>query len=233
MHNIQRNIKRQLVLRNSLMVNVLLNRTRDLRDFKRPWYFNGREPEWFIKIASLSSWRCPTSSELLPYSMEQSLSLEANTLSASQENPPFLEPQTQYRILNFAPPVPFLSQIDTVHAPQSTSCKSILIISFTQAWFSKCYISLSFPPSTTLYTRFLFPMHAIWPVQIIVLLWSTEQYLVMNIDHKAPHYTDCSTPLLPRPSWTQMSSSAPYSRTSSVYIPPSMKNDEISHPFKQ
>ena len=165
--------------------------------------------------------------------MEQSSSLEANSFSVSQENPQFMEPQDQYRILNFQPPVPFLSQNDTVHAPQSTSWKSISVFSFTQAWFSKCYISLSFPPSTTLYTRFLFPMHAIRPVQFIVLLWSIEQYLVMIIDHKAPHYTVCSTPVLPRPSWTQMSSSAPYSRTSSPYIPLSMKNDEISHPFKQ
>jgi hypothetical protein len=92
---------------------------------------------------------------------------------------------------------------------------------------------LSIFPQHNLYRRFLFPIHAIRPAQFILLIWSTEQHLVMNIDHKAPHYTVCSTPVLPRPSWTQMSSSAPYSRTSSPYIPLSMKNDEISHPFKQ
>ena len=165
--------------------------------------------------------------------MEQSPSLEANSFWASQGNTQFMEPQDQYHILNFPLPVPFLSQIDTVHAPQSTSWKSTLILSFTEAWFSKCSISVRFPPNTTLYTRFLFSIHAVWPTQFILLIWSTEQYLVMNIDHKAPHYIVCSPHVLPRPSWTQMSSSAPYSRISSAYIPPSMKNDEISHPYKQ
>ena len=88
-------------------------------------------------------------------------------------------------------------------------------------------------PNTTLYTRFLFPINDLRPAQIILPIRSIEQYLVMNIDHKSPHYIVCSTPVLPRPSWTQMSSSASYSRTSSAYIPLSMENDEISHPFKQ
>ena len=53
--------------------------------------------------------------------------------------------QVQYRILNFAPHVPFLSQNDTVHAPQSTSWKSISILSFTQACFSKWLFLSVFP----------------------------------------------------------------------------------------
>ena len=58
-----------------------------------------------------------------------------------------MAPQAQYRILKFPLPVPFLSQIDTFHAPQSTSWKSISLLSFTQACFSKCSISLNFPPT--------------------------------------------------------------------------------------
>ena len=39
-------------------------------------------------------------------------------------------------------------------------------------------------------------------------------------DHKAPWYVVFSIPLLPSPSWGQISFSAPYSRTSSAYGPP-------------
>jgi hypothetical protein len=35
-------------------------------------------------------------------------------------------------------------------------------------------------------------------------------------------YAVFSTPLLPHPSWPQISSSAPYSRKPSAYIPPSL-----------
>jgi hypothetical protein len=52
--------------------------------------------------------------------MEQNPSSEANSFSTSQENPQFVETEVHYRILNFTPPIPVLSQIDTVHAPQST-----------------------------------------------------------------------------------------------------------------
>jgi len=33
----------------------------------------------------------------------------------------------------------------------------------------------------------------------------------MSSDHEAPHYVVFSTPLLPYPSWVQISSPAPYS----------------------
>ena len=49
---------------------------------------------------------------------------------------------------------------------------------------------------------------------------SFEQYLVSSRDHTAPLSVVFSTPLLPRPSWTQISSSAPYSRKPSAYVPP-------------
>ena len=43
-----------------------------------------------------------------------------------------------------------------------------------------------------------------------------------NTQHKALCYVVFSTPLLPHPSWAQISSSAPYSRKPSAYIPSSM-----------
>ena len=67
---------------------------------------------------------------LLTYSMEQTASWEANRFSANQEIPRILyNPIVHYRINKCPPPVLILSQLDPVHAPHLTSCRSILILS--------------------------------------------------------------------------------------------------------
>ena len=48
------------------------------------------------------------------------------------------------------------------------------------------------------------------------------QMRCMTTEHKAPRYVVFYTPLLPHFSWAQISSSAPYSRKPSDYVPPSM-----------
>jgi hypothetical protein len=101
---------------------------------------------------------------LLPYSMRQSPSWEANRFSGSQEISRILwNPKVHYRIHNGPPPVPILSQLDQVHTPL-TSRRSVLILS------SHLHLALPsgfFPagfPSRTLYTPLLSPHTCYMPI---------------------------------------------------------------------
>jgi len=62
---------------------------------------------------------------------------------------------------------------------------------------------------------------------------SEKQYLVKSADHEAPHYAVSSTPLYPRHSEAQMSSSVPYYPTPSAYVPPSVGVTQIHTHIKQ
>jgi hypothetical protein len=53
----------------------------------------------------------------------------------------------------------------------------------------------------------------------VFLISSPERYLASSAEHKAPCYAVFSTPVLPHPYWAQISSSTPYSRKLSAYVP--------------
>ena len=94
---------------------------------------------------------------LLTYSLQQSPSWEANGLSASQEIPRILcNPKVHYRIHNSPPPVPILSQLDSVHAPTYHFLKIYLnIIPPSTPGSSKWSLSLRFPHQNPVYASLL------------------------------------------------------------------------------
>ena len=87
----------------------------------------------------------------------------------------------------------------------------------------KLSLSLNFQ-SKTLCMPLLSPICATCPAQPISLfsILSPKQYWVTSTDREAPHYVVFSTLLVPRHSYAQIPSSAPYSQTPSAYVPPSM-----------
>ena len=75
------------------------------------------------------------------------------------------------------------------------------------------------PLHQTLYAPLLSPMRATCPAHLILLEFIV-QYPTRSADHKGLRYLVFSITLLPHPSYTHMSSSAPYSPKSSAYDPP-------------
>jgi hypothetical protein len=76
-------------------------------------------------------------------------------------------------------------------------------------------------PKPKPHTPVLSPTRATCPAHLIVLDAITRRYLVRSTNHKA-RYAVSHSPLLPRVCHGQVSSSAPYSRTPSAHVPPSV-----------
>ena len=117
---------------------------------------------------------------------------------------------------------PYLEQDPSSPCPPSHFCtiRFNIILRFTPG-SSKWSPCLRFPTKTLLATVISpYVLHAL-PVSVFFTS-SPKWYSVRSTEHKALCYVVFSTPLLPRPSWAQISSSAPYFRTPSAYVPPSM-----------
>ena len=152
--------------------------------------------------------------------MGQSPASEASRCSASQEVPCILwNPNVHYCIIQQPITSPYTEPNQSNPSPHPTSSISILIIS------SDVLLGLPsgpFPsgfPTKTLYATLFSPIHAKCNAHQILLDLIIQ--IIFDEEYVSLSFLLCSflsTPLLPRPSYVQIFSSAPYSQTPLAYV---------------
>ena len=153
---------------------------------------------------------------------------ESSISSTSQNFPEFYGNKINYHIHTQALFVPVLMQINLAHGHHPVCWRSNLNIIFASTpRFSKSSLSLRLPHHKRIY-NFLLPLACLMhrPSHSsrfchLKNIWRGVQFI------EAPYYGVFFSPLLPRPSRAQMSSSAPYIHIPSTHVPPS-----VSHPYK-
>ena len=134
--------------------------------------------------------------------------------SASQEIPRNLcSPIVHYCIHKLPSPFTVLSQINPVHAFSSNYLKiHFKIIPPSAPRSCKWIFSLRLPHQNSVRTS-LSPVRVTCPSHLMLLDLIIRIIFREEYRSKTFGYLVFSTPLLTRPSWAQVSSSAPYSRT--------------------
>jgi len=171
--------------------------------------------------------------KIINFSKEHSPSSKANRFSASPEIPRISRnPKVHYRIHKCPPPVPVLSQLDSVHVPHSTFCIPILILSSPLCLELPSGLCPSGYLTKTLYRSLLCPIRATCPAHLILLDFITqtifgEQYRsVSSSSCSFLHFPVTSSLLGPNILLNTLFSNT-LSLRSSLNV-----SDQVSHPYK-
>ena len=174
-------------------------------------------------------------SRLLTNSTEQSPSWEAKSPQLVKKFPAFYRIRRCISAFTSARHQ-YISCVRSIEStpPHPTSWRSTLILS---SLLRLVFQVVSFPqvyqpePCMRLFCLPYVPQAV--PIISFFLVWSPEWYVVRSWDHKALRYVVFSIPLLLRLSYAQISFSAPYSRTPSAHVSPSIWETKFYTPTKQ